>query len=368
MDDRSVFAFVLMPFDSQFDDVYRIGIQEAAASAGVRAERLDEMIFAEGMMEELYRQIQAADIIIADMSDRNPNVFYEVGYADSLEKLCILLTKNPADIPFDLKHRRHIVYDSISRLREQLKKDLLWAKEKVLLENPTDFRIQTATEPLAFAMRTYTVEGTLRLSVDLFNMSMRRTLDLHAIYLYLNGDEWRISQGGNECPVTGSEVQGFKHKYLVSLPATRLNPGGWAHVRIDGIRTLSRYSPETTYACSDPALLHVITNRRLFEHRFTLHAVFRTAIPVLRTYTVDLDGPNDIEPPSSANAPAEASGKPPVDQEGVPIHVGDRIIHPKHGIAVVRRLFPDGMISAMLKDGWRFTAPSAEMRKLPKEP
>ncbi len=44
------------------------------------------------------------------MTGRNPNVFYEVGYAHALGKIVLLLTQNAEDIPFDLKHRPHTVY------------------------------------------------------------------------------------------------------------------------------------------------------------------------------------------------------------------------------------------------------------------
>jgi hypothetical protein len=95
------FAFVLMPFDSTFDDVYRIGIKEAAASLDILAERVDEQIYQEGILERIHRQIEVADIVIADMSGKNPNVFYEVGYAHAKANLTILLTSNVEDIPFD---------------------------------------------------------------------------------------------------------------------------------------------------------------------------------------------------------------------------------------------------------------------------
>lgn len=81
MQANETFAFVLIPFAASFDDVYRIGIKEPAAALGIRAERVDEQIYAEGILDRIYRQIEAADIIIADMSGQNPNVFYEVGYA-----------------------------------------------------------------------------------------------------------------------------------------------------------------------------------------------------------------------------------------------------------------------------------------------
>lgn len=68
-----------MPFDSRFDDLYRFGIKEPAEQLGIVAERVDEQIYTESILERIYRQIDLADIIIADMSGQNSNVFYEVG-------------------------------------------------------------------------------------------------------------------------------------------------------------------------------------------------------------------------------------------------------------------------------------------------
>jgi len=120
-----------MPFSSDFDDIYKLGIKEAAKKCEVKVERLDEQLFGEGMLDRIYRQIDVADFIIADLSDRNANVFYELGYAHAKDKTCILLTKDASDIPFDLKHRRHIVYgDSISYLKTELTKNIEWAKSE----------------------------------------------------------------------------------------------------------------------------------------------------------------------------------------------------------------------------------------------
>lgn len=81
------------------------------------------------MLDRIYRQIDVADFIIADLSNRNANVFYELGYAHAKDKICILLTKDATDIPFDLKHKRHIVYGgSIAYLKEELSKNIKWAK------------------------------------------------------------------------------------------------------------------------------------------------------------------------------------------------------------------------------------------------
>ncbi len=130
--ETEIFAFVLMPFDKAFNDVYRLGIKATASQLGISAERVDEQMFREGILERIYRQIDVADLIIADMSGQNPNVFYEVGYAHAKGKLCVLMTNNAVDIPFDLKHHRHIVYgSSISGLKDNLAEELAWAKNEI---------------------------------------------------------------------------------------------------------------------------------------------------------------------------------------------------------------------------------------------
>ena|ERR1035437_7115482 len=86
------FVFVLMPFDSSFDDIYKLGIKAACHDAGAYCERVDEQILDESMLERIYNQIYKADIIVADMTGKNPNVFYEAGYAHALGKSTILMT------------------------------------------------------------------------------------------------------------------------------------------------------------------------------------------------------------------------------------------------------------------------------------
>jgi hypothetical protein len=67
-EESKIFAFVLMPFDKAFDDIYKLGIKETASQLGLLAERVDEQIFREGILERIYRQIEVADLILADMS------------------------------------------------------------------------------------------------------------------------------------------------------------------------------------------------------------------------------------------------------------------------------------------------------------
>jgi hypothetical protein len=127
------FVFVLMPLDDKLSDIYKFGIKGAAEDIGAYAERVDEQIFTEGILDRIFTQISKADVVVADMTGRNPNVFYEVGYAHALGKITLLLTQAVDDIPFDLKHRQHIVYGGkIDALRKELGDRLRWAIEESL--------------------------------------------------------------------------------------------------------------------------------------------------------------------------------------------------------------------------------------------
>jgi hypothetical protein len=120
---KFVYAFVLMPFDVSFDDIYKYGIKKAVESLGITCERVDEIQYVGGILEQVFQCIEKARFIIADMTGRNPNVFYEVGYCHAIKKDVILCTQSAEDIPFDLRGYNHIVYGGkISVLEEALRK------------------------------------------------------------------------------------------------------------------------------------------------------------------------------------------------------------------------------------------------------
>ena len=62
MDNFKPFAFVLMPFDKAFDDIYKFGIKQAAEELEIVAERVDEQHFSETILHRVYRQIWNAPL------------------------------------------------------------------------------------------------------------------------------------------------------------------------------------------------------------------------------------------------------------------------------------------------------------------
>jgi hypothetical protein len=232
------FAFVLMPFDKAFDDVYKLGIKGAVALFDdVVAERVDEQIYREGILERIYRQIEAADIIIADMTGQNPNVFYEVGYAHAKGKLCILLTSDAGDIPFDLKHQRHIVYGkSIVILRQELEREITWARGELEKHRRSDVKV-TPQLPDGFAgleRSKYSASARIDFTIDLENTSEDRVISVHAIYFY-STDRWNLYQDEKNCPATDADQhlasRGFKRRHFLQPPLHTLQKGAWAQLK-----------------------------------------------------------------------------------------------------------------------------------------
>lgn len=142
------FVFVMMPFRPDFDDVFELGIRPACEAAGAFCQRLDQQTFSEAMLQRIFHQIAKADFLVADLSEPNPNVFYETGYAHALGKRVILLTQSAATIPFDLKHLLHVIYDRtrLAALRDELQQHVRWHIEHP--ERPTP----TSLDTLRFAI------------------------------------------------------------------------------------------------------------------------------------------------------------------------------------------------------------------------
>lgn len=100
---------VMMPFSAEFDAVYAT-LQKATSSVGLRCMRADDFWEHHAVIQDIVNLIARARIVICDCSDRNPNVFYEAGIAHALGKEVILITQSENDVPFDLRHLRHVRY------------------------------------------------------------------------------------------------------------------------------------------------------------------------------------------------------------------------------------------------------------------
>lgn len=237
---KSTFIFVLMPFDSSFDDMYQLGIKETIKEidSDIIVQRLDEQMFTEGMLSRIYSQIEKADLIIADMTGKNPNVFYEVGFAHAKEKLTLLITKEANDIPFDLKHYRHIVYgQAIGDLKKQLKTNVHWALTEI--ENkknlPLDIDLKVTGD---LDKNDFSAKANIEMKIDFTNNSKDKTVAIDALYLYTQKG-WAYKQNGVPCPQANSDLSNYNIKHQIIPQIMKITNGNWSQISLVGQRTLA---------------------------------------------------------------------------------------------------------------------------------
>ena len=272
MSDKKLSIFVLMPFSADFMDVYRLAIQPAAAECGMTPSRVDEQnFFKESILERIYNQIKEADIIVAEMSGQNPNVFYEVGYAHALRKPCILLTKSADHIPFDLKHHRHIVYSSsISFLKEKLLLNFKdFQKDPQLVQD--DLKAELKYLSATLIKHQHHDDAAVEISIDLHNYASVSSEPLEAIYLYTRR-HFILKQEGHNCPDSRIAYKEYLHRHFVKAPLPRLPPNGWAPIKLTGHLDYIAYGDKRKdkYKWNSSMLLQIHSGHRIYEYNFPI--------------------------------------------------------------------------------------------------
>lgn len=104
-------CFVIMPFAAEFDEVYQV-IRETVVNRNFDCIRADERYLSGPIIEDVVEQIQKSDLVVADFTGKNANVYYEAGYADALRKPVIRIAQSVGDLPFDVRHLRTFSYNT----------------------------------------------------------------------------------------------------------------------------------------------------------------------------------------------------------------------------------------------------------------
>ena len=91
--DRKPTAFVIMPFDSEFDDLYGDFLYQALTELGFVVSRADDLQNAQNIIKDILSGLRDSDLIVADLTNLNPNVHYELGLAHGFDKPVIMLTQ-----------------------------------------------------------------------------------------------------------------------------------------------------------------------------------------------------------------------------------------------------------------------------------
>ncbi len=130
-------CFVMMPFANPIGGYYASIYEPAIIKAGLKPMRADADIFGPGkIIDQIYRGISDAKVLIAELTSKNPNVFYELGLAHAMQKPVVLVSATEDDNPFDTKHLRVIFYDI---------KDPFWGQK--LIDKVSESILSTLANP-----------------------------------------------------------------------------------------------------------------------------------------------------------------------------------------------------------------------------
>lgn len=154
---------VISPFGGFHDSYYEEILKPSMEEIQIDIIRTDDIYHTTAIIEVIFDQILHSDFLIADISEKNSNVYYELGAAHSLEKPVILIAeeKERDKVPFDIKHLKTIFYDTrvpkwpeklksaiqktVSSIKQQNKKHVAWTNP-ILKRNTLEETVESNSD------------------------------------------------------------------------------------------------------------------------------------------------------------------------------------------------------------------------------
>lgn len=139
---------MIMPFGQEVvDTVYKRCVKPICDELDLEIRHAGELFGTTPIYNDILREIQDATIIVADISGRNPNVFYELGIAHTIKQDRTIIITNDGfeSAPFDVQHFRIIGYeDTITggdEFKESLNKTIIGLLEDILTQKSDEFAL-----------------------------------------------------------------------------------------------------------------------------------------------------------------------------------------------------------------------------------
>ena len=123
--------------DPRLGDIYAQVVKPTLESLGLEVTRSDLILEPGPVMETIWSSIFGCRLVVAELTGRNPNVYYEVGIADTIGVPVIPITQEGP--VFDLRHLRHVMYEDSREGLQSLTQGLKGMAESIL-KNPAHWR------------------------------------------------------------------------------------------------------------------------------------------------------------------------------------------------------------------------------------
>jgi hypothetical protein len=224
-----------MPFGGWLDDYYDSIYCPAIESAGLEPHRADDLYRPSTIVTDIWEYTKKAKLLVADLTNKNPNVFYELGLAHALAKPAILVAESMEDIPFDLRALRVIVYDKNDPKWGEILQEKIQSSITEVLRSP-----QEAVLPAFLRVK----DGPDRLTVSAHQKEMieiKQELDLLRREVRMRsgeGEPKRQMIGPSEARAMIQDMLARKYpdKLIINRVARLGPPRGWVQENIDKIR------------------------------------------------------------------------------------------------------------------------------------
>lgn len=116
-------VFVVMKFgDDDLDSTYKLAIKPVIEKFNYNPMRVDQIEKSDPITPRILNEIRRSAVVLADLTGRRPNCYYETGFAHALDKEIILTIKEGEEIDFDLKVHNFIIWTTPVDLQEALER------------------------------------------------------------------------------------------------------------------------------------------------------------------------------------------------------------------------------------------------------
>lgn len=111
-----------MPYKRELNNLFHFGIEESLHNANLLCERINKEVFTGDILTQIKQKIESASTGIAVLTDANPNVYLEIGYAWGKGRPTVLLIRKGEEPEFNLAGQKYLEYGDMDLM--DLKKRL----------------------------------------------------------------------------------------------------------------------------------------------------------------------------------------------------------------------------------------------------
>lgn len=115
----------LCPFSEPFNTIYKNHVKIAVESQNHSIFRVDEIFGKDSILDKIWYYICSSELVLADVTGRNPNVMYVLGMAHTIGKPTLIISQRIEDVSFDLRHYQYIIYEYTQSGCKELEEKIL---------------------------------------------------------------------------------------------------------------------------------------------------------------------------------------------------------------------------------------------------